>query len=144
MNWEKLKKKHHYHKDPVEHIHAKDIFDLQQYEKLYENQNNLDHELWLEFDAKHKTGFEFHDDITKINKHKQVMALWFFPERSDRGARPHLDIQGKSIAYTTNTFLLTEFSDIKIIETKRKFIRRPCIQLDISQEKYKTIIQKMK
>ena len=143
MNWNKLKKRH-YHKDPVEYIHAVDIFDLKEYDKLYENQNNLDHELWQEFDAKHKTGFEFHDDITKINKNKQVMALWFFPERSDRGARPHLDLQGKRIPYTSNTFLLTKFSDIKIMDTKRKFIRRPSIQLDIYEKKFRKIIEGIK
>ncbi len=143
MNWKKLKKIH-YHTDPVEYIHAVNIFDLQQYDKLYENQNNLNHERWQEFDAKYKTGFEFHDDITNINKNKQVMALWFFPERSDRGARPHLDLQGKRIPYTTNTFLLTKCQDIKIIETKRKFIRRPCIQLDMSEKKYTKIIEGIK
>ena len=40
MNWEKLKQ-NHYNKDPVEHIYSKTIFDMKEYDDLYENQNNL-------------------------------------------------------------------------------------------------------
>ena len=62
MNWEKIKKSYYY-KEPVEHILAPSIFDLKEYETLYENQNNLSHQVWQEFDAKYKIGYEFLQDI---------------------------------------------------------------------------------
>ena len=142
MNWEKLKK-HHYHKDPVPHIHAVGLFDGNEYDRLYENQNNLNHKIWQEFDEKYKTCFEFKEDITKIDKNKEVIALWFFKERLDRGSAPDIDIGGKLITYFPNTFLLTEYKDIKIKNNKNEYIRRPFIQLDINKKQFTEICQRI-
>ena len=62
MNWKKLRKPH-YHEEPVEYIYARAIFDLKEYDSLYENQNDLSHQVWQDFDAKYKTGYEFLQDI---------------------------------------------------------------------------------
>ena len=143
MNWEKLNKRKYYN-EPVEHIHAMDIFDTQEYDRLYENQNNLEHAVWQEFDKKYKIGFEFKEDITDIDLDKEVIALWFFRERSDRYAGPHIDLSGKKIAYTPNTFILTKTKDIKVIEAKKKYIRRPMVQLDISGKIFDNICGRFK
>ena len=116
MNWEKLKPQH-YHKEPVEYIYARSIFELKEYDKLYENQNNLMHEVWKDFDEKYRVGFEFLDDIRDINKDKDIMCLWFFKERNDRSAGTDIKIAGKTITYYPNTFLITESKDIKILHT---------------------------
>ena len=58
MNWEKIKKSYYY-KEPVEHILAPAIFNLDEYDSLYRNQNDLSHQVWQDFDAKYKIGFEF-------------------------------------------------------------------------------------
>tara|TARA_B100001287_G_scaffold268837_1_gene265572 strand:+ start:1404 stop:1835 length:432 start_codon:yes stop_codon:yes gene_type:complete len=143
MNWEKLTPKHYY-QDPVEHIHSINVFDAKQYDKLYENQNNFEHPVWQEFDAKYKTGFEFKEDITEIDFQKEIIAFWFFRERSDQNKPPQIDLAGKLIPYTPNTFLLTACKDITIQEAKNKYIRRPFIQLDLSTAQFNTIIKRLR
>ena len=62
MNWEKLKSIH-YHEDPVAYIYSHALVESKEYDNLYENQNDLTHQVWQEFDAKYKTGFEFKSDF---------------------------------------------------------------------------------
>ena len=143
MNWEKLKKEH-YFREPVEHIVSTTIFPIKEYDTLYENQNKFTHTTWQEFDAKYRTGFELKDDITEIDFKKEIIALWFFRERSDNNSQPDINVAGKKIRYHQNKFLLTPCKDITIEEQKRKYIRRPCIQLDISKVKYEQIIERLK
>ena len=143
MNWNSLKKDHLF-LSPVEHICTKTIFDTREYDKLYENQNDLDHQVWKEFDLKYKTGFQFYDNLQTINLQKAVIALWFFRERSDIGQSLQINLAGKIIPFSYNGFLLTESKNITFVEPKRKHIRYPCIQLDISEEKYKKIIEAIK
>ena len=142
MHWDKLKKEH-YFADPVEHIVSSTIFPTKEYDTLYENQNNFNHTTWKEFDAKYRTGFELKDDITQIDFKKEIIALWFFRERSDNNSQPEINVAGKKIRYHQNKFLLTPCKDITIEEQKRKYIRRPCIQLDISKVKYEQIIERL-
>ena len=94
MNWEKLKP-NHYFKEPVEYIYSSTIFDLKEYDKLYENQNNLNHKVWQDFDKKYKIGFQFLDDIRDINLMKEVICLWFFKERNDRSGGEDIELSGK-------------------------------------------------
>jgi hypothetical protein len=143
MNWEKLKSKN-YFKEPVEHIHADGIFDTKEYDKLYENQNNLNHKVWQEFDKQYKIGFEFKENITEIDLEKPVIALWFFRERADRNHPPQIAIKEKLIPYFPNTFLLTESKNIEIKESKRKYIRNPFVQLDISTKQYLKIVERFR
>ena len=140
MNWEKLKP-HHYHKEPVEYIYTRTIFDLKKYDKLYENQNNLMHEVWKEFHGTYRVGFELLDDIRDINKDKDITCLWFFKDRGDRSAGTDIKIAGHTITYYPNTFLITESKDIKILE-KNEYIRRPVVQLDLSRKTYKSIVER--
>ena len=96
MNWEKLKTVH-YHKDPVEHIYSQTIFDQQEYDRLYENQNNLEHQVWKEFDEKYCVGYQLLEDIREINRDKEVMCLWFFKERNDRSAGVDIKMAGHMV-----------------------------------------------
>ena len=144
MNWNKLTSKH-YFTEPVEYIHAINIFDSLEYDKLYENQNNLNHEVWQEFDKKYKTGFEFKEDITNIDLNKEIIALWFFKERSDNTSSPDINIAGRILTYFPNAFILTKSKDISIVDNKkRKYIRRPFVQLDISEKTFEAICKNIK
>ena len=143
MKWHKLTKRNYY-SEPVEHIHVVGIMEALEYDRLYENQNNLNHISWKEFDEKYRLGFEFKEDITQISLDQEVIALWFFRERSDRGSTPHLDISGKLFPYEANTIVLTTCKKVTVKEAKRKFIRRPLIQLDLSKAEYDKIIQRVK
>lgn len=138
MDWRKLKTKH-LHQDPVPHIHAIDLMDTLEYDRLYENQNNLNHQLWQEFDEKYKIGFEFKEDITEIDKSREVIAIWCFAERSDRTTPPNFNLAGKLIAYYPNAVLITESKDIKIEQNNNKYIRHPFVQLDLTAKKFKEI-----
>ena len=140
MNWEKIKKSYYY-KEPVEHILAPAIFDLKEYDILYENQNNLSHQVWQDFDIKYKIGFEFFKDLREFNKDKEVICLWFFKDRDDRKTGNDIDLEGKIIKYRPNTFLITRSKNIKIIERKVPLPYRPVLQLDLSIKKYNKIIK---
>ena len=143
MNWEKIKKSHYY-KEPVEHILAPAIFDLKEYDNLYENQNNLSHQVWQEFDAKYKTGYEFLQDIQDLNLNKEVICLWFFKDRSDRDAGVDIDLSGKFITYSQNTFLITESKELKILKRKKFFPSRPALQIDLSKKVFDEITKSFK
>lgn len=143
MDWSKLKP-HHIHDDPVPHIQALNLMDSLEYDRLYENQNNLSHALWQEFDRKYKIGFEFKEDITEIDKSRDVIAIWCFKERSDRTAPPDICIAGKKIAYFPNTVIITKCKDITILEKNKMYIRRPFVQLDMTVEKFYSLMDQRK
>jgi len=141
MNWEKLKPNHLF-KDPVKHIYASTLYDIKEYDKLYENQNNLNHHVWQEFDQKYKTGFELIDDIRDINLKKEIICVWFFKERNDRSGGEDIILAGKKLKYLPNTFLVTDSKDIKILEKKDEYIRRPLLQLDLKVEVWDQILER--
>jgi|TARA_R110001592_G_scaffold129128_1_gene341434 hypothetical protein len=140
MEWDKLKS-NHYYDQPVDHICITNLIDLNEYDRLYENQNNLNHQTWKEFTEKYKTTAQLHETIADIDFNKDVMCLWFFKERSD-GTAAYIHINGKQIKYAPNVFLLTKSKSIKFVPTKRKYIRNPVIQLDVDLETYNNLIKK--
>ena len=139
MNWEKLKQNHH-NKDPVEYIYSKTIFDMKEYDDLYENQNNLSHRVWKNLSKKYSIEFNFLKDIRDFDKDKDVICLWFFKDRGDRTAGKYIKIAGHSITYYTNTFLITKSKDILIRE--KGFIYRPALQLDLPSSTYDGILER--
>ena len=144
MNWEKLKKPH-YHEEPDEHILATAIFSLKEYDSLYENQNNLSHQVWQEFDTKYKVGYEFLQDIKDVNLNKEIICLWFFKDRSDKNAGVDIDLSGKLITYYPNTFLITKSKKLKILKRKKNFAPgRPAVQIDLSTKQFDKIVDRFK
>jgi len=137
MNWGKLKASH-YFSTPVEHIYTSTIFDQKIYDKLYENQNNLNHKVWQDFTSEYKVGYEFIEDVKHINLKPDVICVWFFKERTDKSAGDIIRLNGKKIAYRPNTFLLTASKELKIIDSD-KYIRRPCLQLQITNDQFSNI-----
>ena len=140
MNWEKIKKSYYY-KEPVEHILAPAIYNIDEYDSLYRNQNNLSHQVWQDFDTKYKIGFEFFKDLREFNKDKEVICLCFFKDRDDKKTGNDVDLEGKIIKYKPNTFLITRSKNIKIIERKSVLPNRPVLQLDLNIEEYNKIIK---
>jgi len=140
MNWEKIKKSYYY-KEPVEHILAPAIYNIDEYDSLYRNQNDLSHQVWQDFDAKYKIGFEFFKDLREFNKDKEVICLCFFKDRDDKKTGNDVDLEGKIIKYKPNTFLITRSKNIKIIERKSVLPNRPVLQLDLNIEEYNKIIK---
>jgi hypothetical protein len=141
MNWEKLKQ-NHFLKEPVEHVYTSTVYDIKDYDKLYENQNNLNHAVWNEFDKKYKTGYQLCEDIRHIDMNREVICVWFFKERNDRSAGEDILLKDKKIKYQPNTFLITKSKDIKIINKQDEYIRRPFIQLDLSNTVWESILKR--
>jgi len=142
MNWEKLKP-NHFFKNPVPYVYASTLVDTVEYDKLYENQNNLTHRVWQDFDKKYKTGFQFYNDISEINLKKNLICAWFFKERNDQSGGEDILIAGKKIRYFQNTFIITRSKDIEILKNqKRQYIRRPFIQLDLKESVWDNILKR--
>ena len=128
-----------FYKDPVEHIIWVHPIYVKEYDDLYEEQNSFDGKLWSEFKEKHKLKCKFIEDIRDIDKSADVLCLWFFRERSDRDAGNDLSIAGKIISTTANKLVITPTKDIKTIERKKFFNRRPCVQIYWNQEVFLNI-----
>ncbi len=147
MIWEKLRKPH-YHKEPVEYIYATGIFDLKEYEKLYENQNDLSHQVWNDFQTTHKfKKINFFNDLKNIDLNKTITCLWFFKDRGDKNAGNDIELGDKNkriIVFRTNTFFITNCPYIKILSRKKYFPRRQCLQIEMSVNTYNNIIEKLK
>ena len=142
MNWEKLKE-NHFFKEPVPYVYASTLVDTKYYEHLYENQNNLTHQVWQDFDKKYKTGFQFYEDISDMDLKKDLICCWFFKERNDRSGGEYIMLSGKKITYFPNTFFITKSKDIKILtDQKRQYIRRPFIQLDLKESVWEDILKR--
>jgi len=142
MNWEKLKPSHFF-KEPAPHVYAKTLFDQSQYDRLYENQNNLTHQVWQDFDKKYKICFEFHEDISNMNLQKDLICCWFFKDRNDKSGGEYVVLSGKKIAYFPNAFFVTKSKDIKILtDQKHQYIRRPFIQLDLKESVWEDILKR--
>ena len=141
MNWEKLKSNHIFN-DPVKHIYASTLYDLKEYDRLYENTGDLEHLVWQEFDKKYKIGFQFYNDIRDIDLRREIICVWFFKERSDKSGGEDIILAGKKLKYLPNTFLVTKSKDIKILEKRDEYIRRPFLQLDLKVKVWNQILER--
>ena len=139
--FDKLNKRHFF-PDPHEYIYAQHIVALEEYEKLYENCNNLEHEAWKNFDAKYKVGFEFHEDVNDVDLKREIICLWFFRDRNDKDAGNDIKLGDKIVPFKTNTFFITP-TKIAFNQRKKYFIRRPCLQIDMNKEMYVNIKKRL-
>ena len=130
MEFFKRLDKQYYHTDPVEHIYGQQIRTVAEYDDLYENQTRFEGTVWTKFKETHNLTFQFHDDLT---------CLWFFRERADRSAGNDILLKDKTITYNPNALFVTSSKEIKIVERKKFFPRRPCVQIDINNEMYLNI-----
>jgi hypothetical protein len=141
MNWEKLQQTNFF-TEPVVHIKSLTVFDTQEYDRLYENQNNLQHPLWKQFIKKYNINFTFHENFDTVDLTKDIICLWFFRERNYHHLS-HVVLEGHEIPYMANTFLVTKSNKIKFREhSKKKYIRYPVVQLDIKENAWQDIIKR--
>ena len=140
----KLKKTHLY-QDPIEHIYASNIFDIKEYDKLYENQNNPNHKVWKDFQTTYNfKKIRFFNDLNNVELDETILCLWFFKDRSDRNKGKDIKIKDKTILYLPNTFFILYNScqnNIKILKRDTMVPTRPCLQLYFDYETYDKICQ---
>ena len=143
----KLKKTHLY-QDPIEHIYASNIFDIKEYDKLYENQNNPNHKVWKDFQTTYNfKKIRFFNDLNNVELDETILCLWFFKDRSDRNKGKDIKIKDKTIRYLPNTFFILYNScqnNIKILKRDTMVPTRPCLQLYFDYETYDNICQHIK
>ena len=143
----KLKKTHLY-QDPIEHIYASDIFDIKEYDKLYENQNNPNHKVWKDFQTTYNfKKIRFFNDLNDVKLDETILCLWFFKDRNDRNKGKDIKIKDKTIRYLPNTFFILYNScqnNIKILKRDTMVPTRPCLQLYFDYETYDNICQHIK
>tara|TARA_Y100001938_G_C7929368_1_gene348565 strand:- start:58 stop:501 length:444 start_codon:yes stop_codon:yes gene_type:complete len=144
MNFFARLNKKYYHTDPVEHIIGPQIIKVATYDDLYENQTRFDGTVWNNFKVEQNLKLAFHEDLRDIDRHVDIMCLWFFRERTDRDAGNDIKLAGKIINYTANKIVITPSKDIKIKERRKFFPRRPCVQVYINQEIYLNIKKDLK
>lgn len=140
----KLKKTHLY-QDPIEHIYASNIFDIKEYDKLYENQNNPNHKVWKDFQTTYNfKKIRFFNDLNDVKLDETILCLWFFKDRNDRNKGKDIKIKDKTIRYLPNTFFILYNScqnNIKILKRDTMVLTRPCLQLYFDYETYDKIIK---
>ena len=145
--FQKLKKTHLY-QDPIEHIYASDIFDIKEYDKLYENQNNPNHKVWKDFQTTYNfKKIRFFNDLNNVELDETILCLWFFKDRNDRNKGKDIKIKDKTIRYLPNTFFILYNScqnNIKILKRDTMVPTRPCLQLYFDYETYDNICQHIK
>ena len=143
----KLKKTHLY-QDPIEHIYASNIFDIKEYDKLYENQNNPNHKVWKDFQTTYNfKKIRFFNDLNNVELDETILCLWFFKDRNDRNKGKDIKIKDKTILYLPNTFFILYNScqnNIKILKRDTMVPTRPCLQLYFDYETYDNICQHIK
>ena len=126
------------------------------YNRLYENQNNLESKYWHDITVK----FTFLKNLEDI-KDTETKCIWFFRERPDtteykkycrdNNLNPYRDfidlkVAGHNIKYETNTMLITN-KNIDVHENKF-VLRRPCVQIDLdsvhitSRKKIRKLLQR--
>ena len=71
------------------------------------------------------------------------MCLWFFKERSDN-TQSYVHIDDKQLTYFPNTFLITKSKNIKLVLTKRKYIRHPLVQIDMTNNQWEDLLLKFR
>ena len=139
MDFYKRLDKKYYHTDPVEHILGRTFRPVAEYDDLYENQPRFDGFVWTKFKETYNLNCQFHNDLQDVDFSKDITCLWFFRERSDRDAGNDIKLADKVITFQANTLFITPSKEIKIQKRKKFFPRRPCVQIDISDEIYVNI-----
>ena len=142
--------KSHFSNDPIEHIYTNNLLDIEEFDRLYENQSRFDSKLWTEFKNKHKLDCTFLNDLNDINMQVDVLCLLFFKERADNKKSQDIeigvmDIQ-KEIKYIQNSLLIlpNHLLTFSILTRKNPYIRRPCLQIKLSLKQYNDIISNLK
>jgi len=131
---------------PVEHIYSNNLLDINEFDRLYENQSRFNGERWTEFKNKHKLDCTFLNDLNNINMQVKVLCLLFFKERADNKKSQDIKIGVKEIKYIQNALLIlpNNLSTFNILTRKKPYIRRPCLQINLSLKQYNHIIGNLK
>lgn len=101
---------------------------INDYDRLYENVNNLQHFRWQEFIKNEKIKIEYIENFHSVKTTKSKTGYWFFRDRGDRRA-VEFEVAGKTYSYTPNACLYTaQPYNIKHKKLEQTFQDRPVIK----------------
>ena len=140
---------------PFEYIYYRNIIELQEYDRLYENIQYLNGEKWTEWKNEYKLKFNYYEDVQMINFDYDYIALWFFSDRSDRSSKADIELYHAKnqnnvvLRRDSNLFLFFKRDhnqQIRIREKQKrwKLINRPCIQFNFSIDTYNSLVKELK
>ena len=136
--FDKLKKAH-FRTDPEEHFYAQMIYNLSEYDRLYENQLNQNSQVWTSFRNAYNIEYKFLENIEKIDLKQEIICVWLFRERADQDTANDLTIGDRVIVNKPNAFFISPSRNIKVVKRKKFFTRRPCAQIFLTKEDYVNI-----
>ena len=153
----KIKKKNIYI-EPFQHIIFDNVMELKEYDKLYENMHYFTEDTFEEFAwSIWKKEYDIHHgkllyDIQDLSYDNKCMALWFFTDRNERGAKKDIEIyspktsNNKIISRKANSFLFFIHNDtqqIRILPARKtqKFLR-PCVQFNFPVDVFRELLNK--
>ena len=140
-------------KEPFNYIHKKNFVELNEYDKLYENMHYLNAIIWAQWRKTHELYNEkLLFDVQDFNPDYKCVALWFFTDRNERGAKKDIEIyspktsNNKIISRRPNSFLFFIHNDtqqIRILPAKKtQNFLRPCIQFNFPVEVFGELLNK--
>lgn len=110
-------------------VYITHLLEMLDYDRLYENINNLDHFRWQEFVQNEHVQVEYIEDFGTITTTKPKTGYWFFKDRNDRRAT-EFKILDKIYQYKPNAFLYTaQKYAITHIKLEQNFQSKPAIKI---------------
>jgi len=139
--------------EPFEHIIFENLMEIKEYDKLYENMNHFTEDKFNEYAwARWREEYDVHHgkmlyDIQDLSYDNKCIALWFFTDRNERGAKKDIEIyspktsNNKIISRRPNSFLFFIHNDtqqIRILpQRKTENFLRPCVQFNFPEDEFK-------
>ena len=90
--FQKIKHRKFVSTQPFQHIIYRNIINLEEFDRLYENMHYFNGVRWTEWKKDYGLDCKLLEDLSKINYDYECMALWFFTDRNERSAKNDIEI----------------------------------------------------
>ena len=120
------------------------FIEQQVFDKLYENQNNLQHFVWKQITERIHYPFKLYKDIQHFDQDHEVICLLFFKDRNQKVLRKDLSLNDTNIVYNQNCMLIYDNTNKRQFRIKvKKGFNRPVLQFEISHSEYLKFLKRV-
>ena len=152
--FQKIKNKKFISTQPFQHIIYRNIVNVEEFDRLYENMHYFNGVRWTEWKKDYGLDCKLLEDLSKINYDYECMALWFFTDRNERSAKNDIEIYStktgdcKRIHRWANTLLFFELNykqQIRLLKQDKHWakMKRPVVQFRFGLNTYKELVKKL-
>jgi len=152
--FQRIKHRKFVYTQPFQHIVYRNLINLEEFDRLYENMHYFNGPRWTEWKKEYGLDCELFDDVSKINYDNECMALWFFTDRNERSAKNDVEIYSartggrKVVTRWANELLFFEHNhkqQIRLLKRDKNWstIKRPVVQFKFSLNTYKELVKKL-